>query len=604
MKNKKIALFFFFTLFMFTHISTASSMSPTDELVDPITLGPHYDVFRDTSKKVSFEEILSGTYKHHFIASDQQYPFFWHTNDTIWLHLSIDAILGDKKGTYWLEVTDKLDSIEMFLVKSDGSYDVQKRGIANLGEQSIPSRSNLFQIQSPTIHEIYIKLDGALPLSLTSYLFTEVSFTNKISEYKFLTGIFYGFLSALLIYNLFLYFSLKDKAYFYYVLYMLSFIFYQATLNSLDIELLGSLLPKAFFIKSLTISGNLLLLFMLLFCNQFLELKKYLPPFHKIGKLLFWITICSLIASFIVPDVSITNNFTTSFAVVVFIFLWLSGILVLIKGHKMARYYIIGWTVLLGSIIVQALAFLSVIPFHPRIFEEAPAIGAIFESIFLSLALGDKINIIKKEHQVMQETLNDTLEQKVQERTQELELAKHKLEALANTDRLTQIPNRVRLDYVLEKEFEQAKGNGTPLSIILLDIDYFKAVNDEFGHQVGDMVLKSAAELLKNNVHMKQIVGRWGGEEFLVICPNTPLMDAVQLSEELRHQLEQHSFPVVQRKTSSFGVTSFVIGDTIHSLLSRCDKALYQAKHHGRNRVEFILDDTCLETNKEAPTLS
>ena len=80
-------------------------------------------------------------------------------------------------------------------------------------------------------------------------------------------------LSALLIYNLFLYFSLKDKAYFFYVLYMLSFIFYQATLNSLDIELLGSWLPQVFFIKSLTVSGNLLLVFMLLFCIQFLELK-------------------------------------------------------------------------------------------------------------------------------------------------------------------------------------------------------------------------------------------------------------------------------------------------------------------------------------------
>lgn len=281
---------------------------------------------------------------------------------------------------------------------------------------------------------------------------------------------------------------------------MLSFIFYQATLNSLDIELLGSWLPQEFFIKSLTVSGNLLLVFMLLFCIQFLELKKYLPLFHKIGKLLLWITLCSLMASFIIPDVSITNNFTTSFAVVVFIFLWLSGIFVLVKGQKMARFYLIGWTVLLGSIIVQALAFLSVIPFHPRIFEEVPAIGAIFESIFLSLALGNKINIIKKEHQIMQETLNEQLEEKVQERTQELELAKLKLEALANTDRLTQIPNRVRLDDVLEKELEQAKRNGTPLSIILLDIDYFKAVNDEYGHQVGDIVLQNVAELLKNNV--------------------------------------------------------------------------------------------------------
>lgn len=148
----------------------------------------------------------------------------------------------------------------------------------------------------------------------------------------------------------------------------------------------------------------------------------------------------------------------------------------------------------------------------------------------------------------MQDTLNETLEYKVQERTKELEAAKLELEALANTDRLTQIPNRVRLDDVLEKEFKQATGNGTPLSIILLDIDHFKAVNDEFGHQVGDLVLRHAADILKNHVRVEDIVGRWGGEEFLVVCPNTRLKDAVQLSENLRQQLEQHSFPVVHQK--------------------------------------------------------
>lgn len=115
-----------------------------------------------------------------------------------------------------------------------------------------------------------------------------------------------------------------------------------------------------------------------------------------VGKLLLGITCLSLMAVFIIPDVSIANNFTTTFAVVVFVFLWLCGLFVLIKGQKMARFYMIGWTVLLGSVIVQALAFLNMIPFHPRIFEDIPAIGAMFESIFLSLALGDKINIIKK----------------------------------------------------------------------------------------------------------------------------------------------------------------------------------------------------------------
>jgi len=174
--------------------------------------------------------------------------------------LDTENILKDKQETYWLEVTDKLDSIEMYLVREDGSYRVQKRGISNVDDQNIHyHRSNLFQIQEPSVKEIFLKLDGKLPLSSISFLSVTDSFINKIIDYKYLTGMFYGFLLALLIYNLFLFFSLKEKAYFYYVLYMFSFILYQATLNSLDVELLGQFLPKWFFIKSSAISGNLLL---------------------------------------------------------------------------------------------------------------------------------------------------------------------------------------------------------------------------------------------------------------------------------------------------------------------------------------------------------
>ncbi|WP_083566257.1 sensor domain-containing diguanylate cyclase [Domibacillus mangrovi] len=594
MKNrivKNVTLFYFFIAIVFTLVIhlLVPLVSHAAELSKPIILGPHYDVFRDPSNDIKIDDILSGKYDKSFVASTQEYLNFWHTDDTVWLRLDADEIIKNKEESYWLELIDKLESIEVFLLKEDGTYDIQKGGFSNLDSREIKFRSILFTINDPSIQEIYIKLEGSLPLTVISSLYTTNGFIEKIISYKFFTGAFYGFLTALSIYNLFLFFSLKERSYLYYVFYMWSFMVFQATMNTFDIELTGHLLPEWFFTRSLVLSCNLLLLCMILFGREFLELKKYLPIHNQVLTVSLWITILSFIAVFIIPDVSIVNDFTTVFTMLVLLFLWISGLRLLLRGHKIARFYMVGWTVLLGSIIIQGLGFISIIPLHPRIYEDVPAIAAIFEAVFLSLALGDKINIIKKEHQDMQQKLNEILEHKVKERTQQLEKATRELEHLANTDRLTQIPNRVRLDYVLENELKRAQNEFIPFSVILLDVDHFKEVNDQFGHQVGDIVLIEAAKLLKDNMKDMDTVGRWGGEEFLVICPQTTLEDALQLSKKLRKQLENHRFPIVERKTCSFGVTCYVQGDTLNTLISRCDKALYHAKDRGRNCVEYLI---------------
>ncbi|WP_230199476.1 sensor domain-containing diguanylate cyclase [Bacillus ndiopicus] len=589
-KSKKFLCFgilFIITYMQLTTLSTNAAEHP-----EKVVLGKYYDILRDTSNSITVEEIISGIHDKAFEPSEYDYLLFWHTTDTIWLRLSTND-LQLKEKDYWIEVIDKLESIEMFLVQQDGSYIVQQRGISNVEQQNISYRSNLFQINEPNITEIYFKLEGTplLPLSMVSFLYTTDDFIKSVIDYKYFTGIFYGFLLALLIYNVFLYFSFKERVYLYYVLYMASFIVYQATMNSLDVELFGQLLPKWLLTKTLTMGAHVLFASMLLFSIEFLELRKYLPRCYKAAKILLITAFVLLIFTLIVPNASKVNDFTLVYSVTVLIFLWIVGLFVLLKGQKMARFYMIGWTVLLGAIIVQSLSFLMIIPFHPYLFEHVPALGAIFEATFLSLALGDKINLMKKEHQELQIELNETLEYKVQQRTQQLEQAKQELEKLANTDLLTQISNRVRLDMVLEEYFALVKEHETPFSIILLDIDNFKEINDTYGHQVGDQVLIEIAQVLKDAIREQDIVGRWGGEEFLVVCPNTSLNEALQFAEVLRMRIASCLFPVVQHKTSSFGVASYIKGDTLNTLLYRSDKALYKAKAGGKNRVEYIMQD-------------
>jgi len=216
---------------------------------------------------------------------------------------------------------------------------------------------------------------------------------------------------------------------------------------------------------------------------------------------------------------------------------------------------------------------------------------------------GDEIGVLDTAFKGMVERMQDlvgNLESKVTQRTEELAAANDKLEqavreldeknqaleVMTRTDRLTGLANRRRLEEALQTEVLRARRYGKPFSVILLDIDHFKAVNDQFGHQAGDNVLIAIAGLLTRTARETDVVGRFGGEEFLLVCPETELLVVSALAERLRTEFTSTDFPLVGPVTSSFGVAEFTQGDSVKSLVERADKALYRAKDGGRNCVE------------------
>ena len=159
------------------------------------------------------------------------------------------------------------------------------------------------------------------------------------------------------------------------------------------------------------------------------------------------------------------------------------------------------------------------------------------------------------------------------------------LKELAIKDQLTGIYNRRKIDEVLLKEKAEAETREHHLAVIMVDIDLFKLVNDQYGHLVGDQVLMEVTTILSEGIRSVDVLGRWGGEEFIIICANTDLEGAVVLAEKLRQMIENHDFQIVGRKTCSFGVAQLRNRETIDSLLIRSDQALYRAKDQGRNQV-------------------
>ncbi len=163
--------------------------------------------------------------------------------------------------------------------------------------------------------------------------------------------------------------------------------------------------------------------------------------------------------------------------------------------------------------------------------------------------------------------------------------SQRKLELLSETDPLTQVFNRLKMDEVFSKEIKDCQRYRSPLSIIMLDIDHFKKINDQFGHVIGDRVLQKITKISKANLRTNDYLGRWGGEEFLVICPSTNIDEAELVAEKLRATLVNTEFSPVERVTASFGIAEWQADESQESIIARADAALYRSKNDGRNKV-------------------
>ena len=179
------------------------------------------------------------------------------------------------------------------------------------------------------------------------------------------------------------------------------------------------------------------------------------------------------------------------------------------------------------------------------------------------------------------EDANRNLEQKVKERTE-------KLEKLANTDQLTQINNRRAILKILEQEFLRMERHPHDLSLLMLDIDHFKAVNDTYGHLEGDKVLIKVAEIISETCRQTDAVGRYGGEEFLVLLPETTNADAKELAERIRLSVSKCKAVSGRELTCSIGVSSLTKGKTVQDLIKEADDRTYKAKDQGRNQVVHL----------------
>ena len=528
-----------------------------------------------------------------------------YSDDTWWLKFDVST---DDTSTlvYLLEISyPVLDYLDVFLIDHHQQSIASK---AKFGDKrpfyarKINTSNFLvpFELAPQKSYSILLKVRSSSSIQVPLTLWRPILYHQHNQTLSLFNGGIWGALLIMVFYNLVMYFRTKHKSYFYYVLYVLSMVLFLFSLKGYSFQYLWP--------QNILWNDRLIVIFLsstvffaTIFTQQFLQLKQRVPSFNKLIVSIYAGAIISIIISPLVPF-RISAIFTTSVAVFGCIVGLFVGCFLWRKNIAAAKYYTISWCAMLCGGIVLALNKWQFIPVN-FITENFVLFGSVFEALLLSFALSEKYNEEKQLRLVSQRTfaaaqqeINTQLNTKVEERTSQLQSALEQLKLISETDPLTQLNNRRSIDNHIQQLFSEGIEHNTSLSIVMLDIDFFKNFNDSYGHQTGDECLIHVADLLEQfSVKHGHICGRLGGEEFVVIFADIELKTGKALAQEVIELIEHSSFissDKVLPITISAGLSLMYPKSVtqIPLLFSQADQALYLAKNNGRNRVEVFND--------------
>lgn len=300
------------------------------------------------------------------------------------------------------------------------------------------------------------------------------------------------------------------------------------------------------------------------------RLRKNKKSIEQIATILLTLSFLLFVAVFVLAPIQSTR---------LALFFLLGASAFFLKGSKIGLYWL-----LLSALTISAIHFGKLVNTH---YTNADVLIAFvyLAAFYCILNVYESIKNAQRNHLLH---MNENLENLVIARTLELEKEKELLQAMSSEDSLTGLYNRRKIEESFEYVKKQSERYKTDLSIVLMDLDLFKSVNDSHGHNVGDIFLKEIADVLKKSLREADIIGRWGGEEFIVLLPKTGLNDAKELIERVRKIIEATEFTDIGKRTASFGIAALDKDESLPILISRADKALYSAKEKGRNRVEIM----------------
>lgn len=538
-----------------------------------------------------------------------------------WLKLTIPPSERNKPRVLFLNY-GLLDHLDIWFLSDDASGNqvlaAYKTGDAYVFDQRI-IKLDKFLFKVPAYdQDLTVLIRGASkgPLKLPVELWYETSFIEYDGLSKLFLGVFFGYMFAMGLSNLFIYASTRNKIFAVYSGYIFSIGMTVASLQGLGFQYIW---PNNIWLQEIAVPvfTCMTVAFITSLTIQLLDLKKASPKIYRTLRNIRYLYFLLLALCFVLPYEVIIKALLT-LLVLTTPLIFATGLILAIKGSMVARYFCAAWGVLFASglsIAVESFGVLE-LPIEPSYLV---MVGALTEALLLALALAisfseqlanasrtrtlalknEQAALLAKDELIrLQEKNQSDLEYSIEERTLELEIAlrelgekNRELEKLSAIDPLTGLMNRRYFDKRLLAETRRSKRELTPLGLAMLDIDYFKKVNDTYGHLCGDHCLKVFAEVLKEYIRRpSDVISRYGGEEFVLILPNTDQDGLAKLLEEIRKGVEAKKILYEGKELSitvSVGACSRIIAseDEQALLVAFVDKKLYEAKHSGRNRV-------------------
>jgi diguanylate cyclase (GGDEF)-like protein len=466
-------------------------------------------------------------------------------------------------------------------------------------QRAFASERNVFEITTSAKAEqqLIIHLSYEQPgLAETQIrLWTVKEYSQYYANQYFIIGTMFGLGVILFFYNLFIGYSTRLAPFFWYSAYLISALFALLTCTGFGYRYLWSN-SNWFSDFSPVLFTALVMIMATQFTRSFLHTATESVAIDRLLQLIFIVAGLSIFFSLLgyrhyAVILALLSMLTSIFFPVI-------GWIIYMKGKSYARFYILGWSIWSLGMILAVLQHIGMIP--GTLYSGLSTRLCFFiEAALLSFALADQFNQLTKEKEEIElihiehlEKDQQLLEQLVTVRTEELEQARDRAELLARTDPLTNMLNRRAFFECGSVEIERSVRYKSSLAVIMIDLDHFKSVNDNYGHAAGDNTLLTVANTLKEMIRNVDIIGRIGGEEFAVIVPHADLKIATELAQRLRLGIEKAELIIDDKPvniTACFGIASInVKSESLDDALKRADKALYLAKENGRNRVEQL----------------